>query len=160
MPAGRPAGEVGRQGSAWSGFHFYCRSFSFLAFLTLGFAMAAPLEGVSARASIFLIAPAFSSAPAALALAAAVTERVTLGTSSILFGMALVVGLSASGIKAILCLIFLLLTSPVAAHALARGAYKAGVKLCDESVVDEYKKAKKYSWENAVMAFYENLISI
>ena len=72
----------------------------------------------------------------------AATKCVTLGTSSILFGMALVVGLSASGIKAILCLIFLLLTSPVAAHALARGAYKAGVKLCDESVVDEYKKAK------------------
>ena len=73
----------------------------------------------------------------------AATKCVTLGTSSILFGMALVVGLSASGIKAILCLIFLLLTSPVAAHALARGAYKAGVKLCDESVVDEYKKTKK-----------------
>ncbi len=69
----------------------------------------------------------------------AATKCITLGTCSILFGMALVVGVSAAGIKAILCLIFLLLTSPVAAHALAKAAHIAGVKLWDASVVDKYK---------------------
>lgn len=69
----------------------------------------------------------------------AATKCITLGTCGILFGMALVVGVTAAGIKAILCLIFLLLTSPVAAHALAKAARIAGVKLWDGSVVDEYK---------------------
>ncbi|MBU4376022.1 MAG: monovalent cation/H(+) antiporter subunit G [Candidatus Omnitrophica bacterium] len=73
----------------------------------------------------------------------AATKCITLGTCSILFGMALIVGVTASGIKAILCLIFLLLTSPVAAHALAKAAHIAGVKLWDGSVVDKYKEDGK-----------------
>ncbi|MDP3789350.1 MAG: monovalent cation/H(+) antiporter subunit G [Candidatus Omnitrophota bacterium] len=72
----------------------------------------------------------------------AATKCVTLGTCSILFGLFLFKGFTAAGIKAILCIIFILLTSPVAAHALARGAYKAGVKLWDGSVVDDYEKAQ------------------
>ena len=68
----------------------------------------------------------------------AATKCVTLGTCSILFGLLLFKGFTAAGIKAILCIIFVLLTSPVAAHALARGAYKAGVKLWDGSVIDMY----------------------
>jgi len=72
----------------------------------------------------------------------AATKCVTLGTCSILFGLFLFKGFTAAGIKAILCIIFVLLTSPVAAHALARGAYKAGVKLWDGSVVDKYEETK------------------
>ncbi len=72
----------------------------------------------------------------------AATKCVTLGTCSILFGLFLFKGFTAAGIKAILCIIFVILTSPVAAHALARGAYKAGVKLWDGSVVDDYEKAQ------------------
>ena len=68
------------------------------------------------------------------------TKSVTLGTCSILFGLLLFKGFSASGIKAILCIVFLVLTSPVAAHALARGAHKSGVKLWDESVCDKYEE--------------------
>lgn len=70
------------------------------------------------------------------------TKCVTLGTCSILFGLFLFKGLSASGIKALLCIIFLVLTSPVAAHALARGAHKSGVKLWDKSVCDKYADDK------------------
>ncbi|MBL7070907.1 MAG: Na+/H+ antiporter subunit G [Candidatus Omnitrophica bacterium] len=70
----------------------------------------------------------------------AATKCITLGTCSILFGMLLIVGFTAAGIKAILCIIFLLLTSPVAAHALARAAHKSGVKLCESSVIDKYEE--------------------
>ena len=73
----------------------------------------------------------------------AATKCVTFGTCSILFGTFIVVGFTAAGIKAILCAIFLLLTSPVAAHAIARGAHKSGVELCKESVIDAYKKDKE-----------------
>ena len=70
----------------------------------------------------------------------AATKCVTLGTSSILFGLFLFKGFNETGIKALLCLVFILLTAPVSAHALARGAYIAGVKLWKGSVVDEYGK--------------------
>lgn len=73
----------------------------------------------------------------------AATKCVTLGTCSILFGTFLVVGPTAAGMKALLCMIFLLLTSPVAAHAIARGAHRAGVKLSKESVVDKYLEDKE-----------------
>ncbi|MFC1658152.1 monovalent cation/H(+) antiporter subunit G [Candidatus Omnitrophota bacterium] len=73
----------------------------------------------------------------------AATKSVTLGTCSILFGLFLFKGFSAAGIKAVLCIIFIVLTSPVAAHALARGAHKAGVKLWEKSVCDKYAEDKK-----------------
>ncbi|MCX5713579.1 MAG: monovalent cation/H(+) antiporter subunit G [Candidatus Omnitrophica bacterium] len=63
---------------------------------------------------------------------------VTLGTSSILFGLFLYKGFSPAGIKAILCILFLVLTAPVSAHVLARSAHKSGVKLWEKSVCDKY----------------------
>jgi multicomponent Na+:H+ antiporter subunit G len=71
------------------------------------------------------------------------TKSVTLGTCSILFGFLLFKGFTAAGIKALLCIVFVILTSPVSAHAIARAAHRAGVKLCKESVVDEYKEDKE-----------------
>ncbi len=68
----------------------------------------------------------------------AATKCVTLGTCGILFGLFLFRGFTAAGLKALLCLIFIILTAPVSAHALARGAYISGVKLWDKSVVDKY----------------------
>lgn len=73
----------------------------------------------------------------------AATKCVTLGTCSILFGTFLIVGFTAAGFKALLCLVFLLLTSPVAAHAVARGAHRAGVELWEGSIVDKYKQDKE-----------------
>ena len=73
----------------------------------------------------------------------AATKCVTLGTCSILFGTFLIMGFTAAGIKALLCIIFIVLTSPVAAHAIARGAHRAGVKLCEGSVVDRYAEDKE-----------------
>ena len=65
---------------------------------------------------------------------------VTLGTCGILFGLFLFKGFTATGIKALLCLAFVLLTAPVSAHALARGAYRSGVKPWEGTVVDQYGK--------------------
>jgi len=71
------------------------------------------------------------------------TKCVTLGTCSILFGLFFFKGFTAAGIKAILCIIFILLTAPVSAHALARGAHKSGVKLWAKSVCDKYAEEDK-----------------
>ncbi|RJO65226.1 MAG: Na+/H+ antiporter subunit G [Candidatus Omnitrophota bacterium] len=68
------------------------------------------------------------------------TKCVTLGTCSILFGVFMKFGLSAAGVKSILCIIFLLLTTPVAAHALARGAHLNGIKLWEKSVCNKYEE--------------------
>ncbi len=72
----------------------------------------------------------------------AATKCVTFGTCSILFGTFLMVGFTAGGIKALLCIVFIAITAPVSAHALSRGAYKFGIKLWDKSVCDEYGKDK------------------
>lgn len=66
------------------------------------------------------------------------TKCVTLGTCLILFGVFISLGISATGIKAIICAVFILLTTPTAAHAIARGAHLSGVKLWEKSVVDKY----------------------
>ena len=73
----------------------------------------------------------------------AATKCVTLGTCSILFGVFLIVGCTQAGVKSLLAIVFLVLTSPVAAHAIARGAHRAGVKLWEGSVVDRYKEDKE-----------------
>ncbi|MFH1508461.1 MAG: monovalent cation/H(+) antiporter subunit G [Candidatus Omnitrophota bacterium] len=70
------------------------------------------------------------------------TKCVTLGTCSILFGLFLFKGFTAAGIKAILAILFIILTAPVSAHALARGAHKSGVKLWKKSVCDKYAEDK------------------
>ncbi len=69
----------------------------------------------------------------------AATKCVTFGTLSILFGTFLVLGWSNPGIKCLLAMGFVLITAPTASHALARGSHKAGIKLWDESVCDEYE---------------------
>ena len=73
----------------------------------------------------------------------AATKCATLGTCSILLGIFVIQGFSASGTKALLCLVFVLLTSPTGAHALARGAYIYGVKLWEGSVKNEYAEIQQ-----------------
>ncbi|MCJ7646520.1 monovalent cation/H(+) antiporter subunit G [bacterium] len=71
------------------------------------------------------------------------TKCVTLGTCSILFGLFLFRGFTATGIKALLCIVFIMLTAPVSAHAIARGAHISGVRLWDKSVCDKYEEDKR-----------------
>ena len=58
----------------------------------------------------------------------------------ILIGLPLMMGIHPAGIRALVCVVFILLTSPVAAHALSRAAYRAGIKLWEKSVADAYAK--------------------
>ena len=68
----------------------------------------------------------------------AATKCVTLGTCMILFGVTVIMGINNAGLRALLCAVFIMLTSPVAAHALARAAHRAGIRLWPGSVADEY----------------------
>ena len=69
----------------------------------------------------------------------AATKCVTLGTIFILVGTAIITATPAISIKAILCAVFVLITSPTGAHALARGSYISGVRLWEKSVTDKFK---------------------
>lgn len=69
----------------------------------------------------------------------AATKCVTLGTCLVLGGCMILAGSAAVTAKCLLCMIFILITSPTAAHALARGAHASGVKLWEKSVVDKFK---------------------
>ena len=73
----------------------------------------------------------------------AATKCVTLGTVLLLVGVALASGSWALSAKAIVCAIFILITSPTAAHAIARGSHAAGVDLWENSVVDKYAEEKE-----------------
>ena len=44
-------------------------------------------------------------------------------------------------LKALLCVVFILITSPTAAHALARAARISGIELWEKSVVDQFEEA-------------------
>jgi multicomponent Na+:H+ antiporter subunit G len=60
----------------------------------------------------------------------------------ILIGVAIYVGFNSLGVKSLVCMIFILITSPTAAHAIAKGAHKANVKLWEKSVIDQYEEDK------------------
>ncbi|MGA1822385.1 MAG: monovalent cation/H(+) antiporter subunit G [Thermoplasmatota archaeon] len=73
----------------------------------------------------------------------AATKSITLGAISISIG----IGVADPTLlpKAILVAVFLLLTNPIASHAIARSAYRSGVPLWKGSVVDAYRKIVKGS---------------
>jgi len=73
----------------------------------------------------------------------AATKCVTLGTCFVLLGVLVYDGVTATGVKALLCAAFVLATSPTAAHAIARGAYRAGVEPVEETVVDRYAESDR-----------------
>ncbi len=68
----------------------------------------------------------------------AATKCVTLGTCFILLGAGVAMGTAQAVITALLCAAFVLLTTPVGAHALARGSHRGGVGLWEGSVTDDY----------------------
>ena len=72
----------------------------------------------------------------------AATKCVTLGTCMVLAGVMLKAAGDSHPLlwKSLLCLLFILVTSPTAAHALAQGAHVSGVRLWEGSVVDKYEE--------------------
>jgi len=73
------------------------------------------------------------------------TKSATLGSLGVIIGVGIWAlgsdfGSAAWLTKTIVIAVFLLLTNPISAHALIRGAYKSGVPLWEGSVVDRYRE--------------------
>lgn len=68
------------------------------------------------------------------------TKASTLGLGCLLIGAALQLGDFASVIRAVSIVAFILLTTPVAAHVIARAAYLAEVPLWEGTVLDERRR--------------------
>lgn len=58
----------------------------------------------------------------------AVTKCDTVGAGSILLALALVLGLRWASAKVVILMMLILITSPTAGHALARAAFRTGLK--------------------------------
>ena len=73
------------------------------------------------------------------------SKCVTVGTSMILIGSVILLGSMAAAIKGLLCIVFVLVTSATAAHALARAAYHSGVVPTPETAPDRYREDRRNS---------------
>ena len=71
------------------------------------------------------------------------TKCVTLGVCLILIGTVVMTVTTPMRLKALLCVVFILITSPTAAHALARAARRSGIKLWEQSVVDQFERERE-----------------
>jgi len=58
----------------------------------------------------------------------AAAKCATLGTCGMLFGVLMINGFGPTGMKAILAMLFILLTAPTAAQALSRAAFRSGIR--------------------------------
>ncbi len=67
------------------------------------------------------------------------TKAGTLGAGLILLAVAFTYGEIGIISRAIATIIFILMTAPVAAHAIGRAAYRSGVKFWKGTVVDDLK---------------------
>ncbi len=67
------------------------------------------------------------------------TKAGTLGVGLIVIGVAVQFGDLLVTTKAVLIILFLLLTAPVAAHLIGRSAYRSGAQLWSRTVIDEGK---------------------
>lgn len=73
----------------------------------------------------------------------AATKCVTFGSAGILFGVFLMKGFSTFGFKALLGIAFIFLTSPVAAHVIARAAHRSRIPLAEGTTIDRYEEDKE-----------------
>jgi len=70
-------------------------------------------------------------------------KSITLGTCSILLGAFIIKGFTAGGIRAFLCMLFLLIVQPAVAHTLSKAAHDSGVKVSEKPACDEYMADKQ-----------------
>lgn len=70
------------------------------------------------------------------------TNTATLGTLGVLIGVSLygffILESTSIGVKSIIVGLFILLSNPVASHAIARAAKRSGVDMINKSGCDEY----------------------
>jgi len=63
----------------------------------------------------------------------------TLGATLILLAVAITIPGTAVTMRVVLIVLFLFITAPLAAHMIARAAYRSGTPLSKETVLDEYQ---------------------
>lgn len=73
----------------------------------------------------------------------AATKCVVLGTTLILVGGMVWLASPQAVLKGLLCIVFIVITSATAAHALGRAAHLSGVELWEHSVVDRYAEDRR-----------------
>ncbi|WP_299616040.1 monovalent cation/H(+) antiporter subunit G [Pelagibius sp.] len=73
------------------------------------------------------------------------TKAGTLGCGLILLAVAVHFGESGIVARAVLAIVFLLLTAPVGAHLIGRAAYRTGVPLWQGTVIDELRTDREAS---------------
>jgi multicomponent Na+:H+ antiporter subunit G len=73
----------------------------------------------------------------------AITKAATVGVACIMIGVALNYNEIGISIKAFAVVLFLLITSPIAAHIIGRAAYNSGVPLWKKTEINEYEDYKK-----------------
>ena len=76
------------------------------------------------------------------------TKCVVLGTTLVLLGASIWLGSISALAKCLACILFILITSSTAAHALARAAHRSGVPLADVSVIDRYAEDREAANDN------------
>jgi multicomponent Na+:H+ antiporter subunit G len=67
------------------------------------------------------------------------TKASTLGVGCIILALAVHFGETGITVRALLVVLFFLLTAPVAAHVIARASYFIGVPLWERTIMDELK---------------------
>lgn len=67
----------------------------------------------------------------------AASKAGTVGSGLMMIALAVIAGDGGTAIRAIAGVFFFILTAPIAAHLLARAAYKVGYPLWEKSVADE-----------------------
>lgn len=76
-----------------------------------------------------------------------VSKASTLGAAFSLLAVAIFFQQIEITVRAIFVIIFLFLTSPVAAHVIARSAYKSKIALWDKTICDEMKDADDHEFK-------------
>lgn len=66
----------------------------------------------------------------------------TLGAILVLAAVAIHFSDAAIAVRAVVVCVFLLITAPIASHVIARAAYRTGVPLAPETVIDELADAR------------------
>lgn len=72
----------------------------------------------------------------------AATKGVTVGACGLMLGIFLLKGFNVMGIKALICACFILITMPVAAHALSRSSHAFGIKMWHKTIIDKLGQDK------------------
>ena len=98
---------------------------------------------IAGSAFAFLAALGVVRMPDVFTRMQASTKASTLGLGCLLIGAALQLADLASIIRVLSIGAFILLTTPVSAHVIARASYRADVPLWDGTVLDERRGAKE-----------------